>query len=438
MEYVASWRGLVERLRSSRFVRGVMVLAGGTALGQAISLAASPVITRLYAAEAFGLLSVYASLLSIVSIVAAMRYEYAIPLPEDEVTATELLFLSLALVVVVSSFVAVGVWWLGDRLSVWLGAPGLAPYLWLLPVGVFVTGLNQVLTYWTIRHRDYGRLARRTVTRSVGAVAVQTGLGWFGAGPVGLLLGELVGRAGGSTNLGVAAWQRVRHQIGQVTVEGIRRAARAYIRFPMLSSGSSLLNSAGVFLPPILITAGYGLQVSGLFALAHRILDAPVRLIGMSVSNVYLAEAAALARTDPVRLRRMFQQTTVRLLLVGGMPAAVVGVMSPWIFATVFGEEWREAGVYAQLLAPYVAARFVVLPISQTLNILNRQDVQLVWDATRLGVVAAALLGAAHMGWSPRTAILGFGLGMFVCYLTLYVLVARTLLRLESTAVERV
>lgn len=435
MNHVAGWRGLAARIRNSRFVRGVMVLAGGTALGQVISVAASPLITRLYDPEAFGILSVYASLLSIISIVAALRYEYAIPLPEDELTATELLFLSLITVIAVSSIVAIAVWLGGDGISALMGTPELQPFLWLLPVGVFIAGLNQVLTYWTIRHRDYARLARRTIGRSAGGVAVQSGLGFLGVGALGLLLGELIGRAGGSANLGIAAWQRVRHEVHGLTVRGIRRAARSYIRFPLLSSGSSLLNSAGIFLPPVLITSGYGLHVSGLFALANRMLEVPIRLVGTSVANVYLAEAAGLLRSDPARLRRMFHRTALRLLVIGGIPAITAGLVSPWIFAIVFGEDWRDAGAYAQVLAPYIAARFVVLPISQTLNILNRQDIQLLWDAGRLVVVVVSLLGAARLGWPPRLAIFVFGIGMLLCYLTLFLLAARALSRFEPLAV---
>lgn len=84
-------------LPKSSFARSVAVLAGGTAAGQAIVVLASPIITRLYTPEDFGVLAVYSSLLGILSTVAALRYELAIPLSEKDEDAAALLKIAMFL-----------------------------------------------------------------------------------------------------------------------------------------------------------------------------------------------------------------------------------------------------------------------------------------------------------------------------------------------------
>ena len=76
-----------------RFAKGVAVLAGGAALGQAITVLVSPILTRLYSPEDFGVFGVYASILGIVTVIASLRYEYALPFPEDGETAANILAL---------------------------------------------------------------------------------------------------------------------------------------------------------------------------------------------------------------------------------------------------------------------------------------------------------------------------------------------------------
>ena len=77
---------MIERLRhswkQSRFLRGVAVLAGSTAIGQALAVVVSPIITRIYEPADFGALAVYAAVLAILSVTVSWRYEVAIPLPE--------------------------------------------------------------------------------------------------------------------------------------------------------------------------------------------------------------------------------------------------------------------------------------------------------------------------------------------------------------------
>ncbi|MBK6912263.1 MAG: hypothetical protein IPH11_00740 [Ignavibacteriales bacterium] len=46
--------------------------------------------------------------------------------------------------------------------------------------------------------------------------------------------------------------------------------------------------------------------------------------------------------------------------------------MGPQIFAFVFGERWREAGVYSQYLTPWLLMNFVLSPISSVPMILGQ------------------------------------------------------------------
>ena len=69
------------------FFRHVLVLVTGTTLAQLLAVAASPILTRLYSPEEFGLLTVYTAVLYIFALMGTLQYENAIPLPEDEESA---------------------------------------------------------------------------------------------------------------------------------------------------------------------------------------------------------------------------------------------------------------------------------------------------------------------------------------------------------------
>lgn len=82
-----------------------------------------------------------------------------------------------------------------------------------------------------------------------------------------------------------------------------------------------------------------------------------------------------------------------------------MALLGPYVLALVFSADWTEAGVYARILAPMILVQFVAAPLSQTLNVLERQDVQFVWDAFRLALVGVTLLGAVAIGWQAPAAI---------------------------------
>lgn len=79
-----SLRSLERLLPRNYFARGVSILVSGTAAAQALTVLAAPLLTRLYSPDDFGLLAVYASLLSLIMVVSSLRYKLAIRLPEDD------------------------------------------------------------------------------------------------------------------------------------------------------------------------------------------------------------------------------------------------------------------------------------------------------------------------------------------------------------------
>ena len=79
------------------FVRNAALLASSTVLGQGLVILVQPLLTRIYRPEDFGLLALYASILSLAAVVVNLRYEQTIQLPKEESEARNLLFLSLGI-----------------------------------------------------------------------------------------------------------------------------------------------------------------------------------------------------------------------------------------------------------------------------------------------------------------------------------------------------
>lgn len=361
-------------------MRKVALVAGGSTLGRAVVILASPFLTRLFTPEDFGLLAVYTALLGILGGVVCWRYELAVPLPASRRTAANVLVLCLIIAAAMSLFAAVVVTLAREQIAGWLRVPGLAPYLWLLPLGLLAVGSYQALTYWAIRGQAFGRLARTHISQGVGQVAVQVGWGLGAAGPLGLLFGAVVGQATGVGTLARAAQREDASAFRAVRLRALRRVLHRYRRFPLLASGAVLLNSSARRLPALLLAALYGPQVAGFYALSQRVVGSPMQLIGGAVGQVYVGHAAPLIRQDAPRLRRLCMRVAGRMLLVGAVLLGAIGLGGPRLFELAFGAGWGEAGRYVQVLLVAYLGQFAVAPIAQTLHMLERQDVNLVWN----------------------------------------------------------
>src|SRR5439155_3644918 len=71
-------------------------------------------------------------------------------------------------------------------------------------------------------------------------------------------------------------------------------------------------------------------------------------------------------------VRGLVTRTTWRLAKLIA-PFIVLMLCAPSLFGFVFGAAWRDAGVYALILAPWMALNFLTSPLSQLPLIVGRQ-----------------------------------------------------------------
>jgi O-antigen/teichoic acid export membrane protein len=248
-------------------------------------------------------------------------------------------------------------------------------------VSVLVLGCYLVASEWMVRERSYAAIARRNLLQGVGQVATQIGLGLAAVRPAGLLLGFGVGRLcgiGGVTSRG--GLLRTPPPRPAAVVSAVRR----YRRFPLLATPSGLLNSAGLDVPLLLISALYGDARAGFLGLTIRVIGAPATIIGQAVNQVFTGESGARIRDRDGGLGASVRSAVLRLVAAGALPTIALIVAGPVLFGLVFGAEWTEAGDYARLLAVAYLAQFAVAPVSGTLFLLEHQDRELAWVSVRL------------------------------------------------------
>ena len=411
-----SLRGLL----GGRLVRRTLVVLSGTAVFQAVLLASSPVLSRQYTPDDFGVLSVFSSLMTLALVAASLRYEQAVVLPPTAERAANVTALGAVAIVVTTTVCSAALLlaggWLGDVSD----TPLLEGVLWLFPAALAGAAAQQLLVHVAIRRGAFRAVSIDRGTQGVVMVAAQLAFGVAGGGPEGLVAGFALGLV---VAAGLLLWWD-RHRIlrwrHQVSWSAMRVEAGRYRRFPLLGVWSGLFNRGALDLPNILFAVIYGPGVAGLFLLSQRIVAAPTQLIGQSVGHVYFNEAADASRERPEELPRLYRRVLQRLLSVGALPALAMAVLGPWAFAIVFGAEWREAGVYAALMAPLFLAQLAVTPLTSTFAIAERQDLQLVRDLVRLVLVIAVFVTAWQADLDPRWTVAGYSAAMVIGYLILW------------------
>jgi O-antigen/teichoic acid export membrane protein len=395
---------LIASIREEGFAGSVAVLAGGTAAAQAINVLMAPVITHLFGPADVGRFGLYLVFIDLASVALLLRLETALVSGRTVREAAQLAVMSLA-VLPVTVIVAVIVYFLLIRESI--GGYGVlaetsAPWM---AVALGLAGLVATLRYWLVRANRFRPVAQAIVLQNGTRAGAQVGTGAVGAGWLGLLAADIVGRAASLVVLARTALRTVFSNAGPIRELPARRLLRRYWRFPVLSVPSSFLDAFSLALPIPLITSLYGVEAAGLFVLVQLVLALPTAVIGMSVADAFHGRIAVLARESPAGAIDLFRRTGLALLLIGG-PITIAGMIAvPLVFDLIFGPAWHAAGPLVVVMAPWALASLVVGPLSRVVFVYEGQALKAGYDLLVLGLVFGSLTLSAQNGLDLTSAV---------------------------------
>ncbi len=391
----------------SRFARSAVTLGGGTALGQALVFAATPLWTRLYGPDAMAMLGLFLAFVGMATVALSLRYDLAIVVARSEADAGTLLVLNLAMLPFTSGVAAAAF-----ALVCHLGAggyrafPGWAAFaLWIL---LAMTGAFTSLRFWCVRQGEFGAISRglvqqgaaRAVAPLLAALATST---W-----VGLLAGEFAGRILGVRRLFVRASGAIRSAAAGIDGKVARRCLRTYRQFPLLHLPSSLVDAVGGGLPMPLFASAYGASSGGQFFLAYRVVLAPATLVSAAVADVYHHRIVEAARGGGGNCRREVLTGGAYLLLAGLAIYLPVAVVAPFAAPWVFGAGWTQTGWAITGLVPAAISGTVTNPLSRAISLSSVPQAKWVADVVRFGLPLAAILACSSLGTSFVAAVAWF------------------------------
>lgn len=380
----------------SSYARNVITLMTGTGLAQAIPIAISPILTRLYGPEEFGVLGLYMAVVSIVVVLVTGRYELAILLPRQDRDAMNVMAVSVLLSGVISAVLWVLVAVFNRPIAELLGAPGLARWLYWVPASTLLMGIYQSLNYWSNRKSQYKRLAISRTVQSGSASLAQLGSGFAGAGNMGLVGGQITGQLLSTTVLARLIWREDSRLVQTIEKRRMVVLAKKYINFPKYLIVAHVFNTASMQMPVMLLSIFFNTTSTGLYTLTQRVLGAPINLVASALGDVFRQEASQ----EYIRAgncKSIYIKTFKKLFLIAILPFTVFFFAAPWLFSFIFGGKWIVAGKYAQILTPMFFLRFVTSPLSWMDVIAEKQKLDLIWQACLfIFLIASFVLGYVY------------------------------------------
>ncbi|MFA7090237.1 MAG: oligosaccharide flippase family protein [Arcobacteraceae bacterium] len=393
------------------FTRNVLTLLTGTTIAQAIPIAVSPILTRIYTPEDFGVLALFLSITFIISSIVSGAYEYAIMLPKNEKDAINIFVLGLIIVIITTCFFTVVILLFKDNIIQIIGNEELSLWLYFVPISVFFVGIFNLLNYYNNRLKNYRAIAESTIIKSFVMVFIQLLVGITKSGAVGLISGHLISQVVSNIKLlkGIFKDKMLICQIKRLKIIAL---AKRYKNFPKFSMMALFANSLSNNLVQVFITSLYNTATLGFYFLVQRVLGIPSILIGNAIGQVFLQEAIK-EKQQTSKTINAFNMAFVKLAIIACLTFGILFFYVDELFAIVFGKDWEIAGKYAQILIPLFFFKFISSSLSVVLIVFEKQKIELLINVILIFISVLAIF----ISYSIENFLYILSYSLSICYI---------------------
>jgi len=399
------------------FRRNSLIMSSGSIINIIVAFLLTPIVTRLYTKEEFGVFYIYASIVAIGTILINGMYPHAFVVPKFQRAFIALLkfclsitFLGVAIFTVILVFF--GKWFLEL-----IGGHDLYALWYLLPIGLLVSALNVIFINWNVRRKEFKRNASSQVVMSSSRKGIEILHGvTLGGIFSGLIYADMISKFLGTLTLGTNNIFRDFKKFKVVTFSDQKEVLKEFRKYPTYIMGSNFLNKITSDIPLYLLAFGFGDGAVGAFGFANQMLNIPITVIGNSIAPVYFQRANELYLNNPESLRKFTLTTYTKMLIVGSLTFGLIFGFGDVLFSFVFSNDWELAGQFAMILSAYYVFKLISSPFARIFRVLRIEEKTLLVNIVLAGSRVLGITIGINTG-SLIPAIICFTIGSAFGYM---------------------
>ena len=412
----------------SELLRSASILISGTLIAQLISILLQPLLRRLFTPDAFGVYSVYLSMVGIILVASALRYDDAIVLPKKDKESTNLLGLSLIVSLIINSSILIILLSARDKIISFLNLPENFPasMLALIPVGAFLFSVYGSLNAWLIRKKKYISISVNKLVRRGMEGASQVALALLKI-PNGLIFSDMIGQ---TANVMTVAVQTKRNGLNlkMVSLIKLKYVLHKYSEFPKYNLVPALMSTCSYLLPPIFINKYFSSQSAGFFDLSKLVLSIPLAFIASSITSVLLQKVS-----EKFNIKESFIRDLKPVAILVGLIAAaeilLIMLFGEDLFRIAFGKQWIASGSISRIMVWSFAINFIVASFSNIFVAMRRIKTYSIWQFCYfLAIISLVFFKHLPLNQFLKTYVLI----EVICYLAAAIIMSVIIYRYES------
>lgn len=363
-----------------RFRKNLGIATVTSLISFAISLALTPIMTRWYQPEDYGVFAVINNLATFLASLFLLSLPNALPILSTWHTRARLLKTLVALTIL-----AFGVTTIGTMtflaVSYAKGLTNASDWVFaLMPVLVLAISLHRITQSWANADGAFNAMAMARIVHPLVAKPFAIVASMLStANPVFIAFFECIAYFAQAATMTRGRTNRLKQLL-----RGPKRSdfalglavIRRHKDYALFLNFVNLLTLGFIALQALIVSGAYSHTETGHFALAMSMASLPIQLISMATAPVIYHRLIACGRDNPHTLGAKTYKLIMAFALIGAIPYLTIFYYGPELFRFAFGQTWVTSGNVASILALPFFLQFLYTPASSIFRVTSTFKLQ--------------------------------------------------------------
>lgn len=410
----------------SKFKKDLGVSTTSSIISFAISLGLSPIMTRLYNPEDYGVFSLINTIGMFVATLALFSIQSAFSIEKSHLKKVQLLGLlsNIALLTFILVFIT--------TLLLVLFIPSISWYFLLLPILILGAMLQRIFFSLSVSHEKFTTIAKARVAHPFIAKSFAIFTAFISqSSAVFLVFFESLGYF-------VQTFILFKNKETKNLRKYFSRAVdfkshftilKRYKSFASYYHMSNLMFIGFTMLQVLIISINYSEYETGLFSLASSMTSLPVQLLSLALASVLYAKMVKIYNNKE-NLFKFILKVILSFSIIGLIPYGIIYFFGTEIFSFVFGEKWSMSGTIAGIICFNIYLYFIFMPVEAIFRVIKKLKIKFIIDLVFLTTVISVFYYST-LSFTFITAIFYLSISLIMYYLFLTSVVIYFTIRLK-------
>lgn len=367
----------------SKFKKDLGVSTISSTISFIISIGLSPIMTRLYTPEDYGVFSLINTIGLFIATLAMFSIQSAFSIEKSFLKKVQLLGL-LSNIAILTFFLVLII-----TMLLFIFIPEITWYYLLLPILVLGVITQRIFFSLSVSHEKFTNIAKARVIHPFIAKSFSIIAAFIShSNALFLIIFESLGYFIQTYILFKnKETKNLKKYFSKIfDFKSQMKILKRYKKFASYHHLSNLIFMGFSMIQVLIISINYSEYETGIFSLANSMTSLPVQLISLALASVLYTKMINIYKNNK-SLYNFVKKVIFSFGLLGLIPYGIIYFYGSDIFSLVFGDKWSMSGTVASIICLYIYVYFIFMPIDSVFRVLNKLKIKFMIDLILLSTI---------------------------------------------------